>query len=250
MRLFAPLLLASSSLTAAVVNGQSLPNPVQTYLVPLPETEVFTTLSTLYPQTSGNIINAISVAVASDSTIVYYDHWEDGYEADVTTPTQSTTEIWGDGNIANGAPPGVTTDAADILSGGMAIVLDAAINTTETRGPLDPVNYDGRDRIQASLPIAVTRFAYAVKPGSVLSGAVEVLEQASWGRKYVAPIGTDTTSQSVSDRLCRLVSVLGRFCQSQIVRTVSLTLRLYFSRLRLSTPCFTSWQERRTQKSS
>ncbi len=31
------------------------------------------------------------------ATVIYYDHWEDGYEADINFPTQNTTEVWGDG---------------------------------------------------------------------------------------------------------------------------------------------------------
>lgn len=207
MKLFANLILASSALTASVVYGQQLPSPVQTYFVPLPEEQLFDSFKTLFPgptyynasipMVRGNVTNAISVAVASDGTIVYYDHWEDGYEADVANPTQSTTEVWGDGKISNGAPPGVTTDAEDILTGGMAIVLEDTIDPTVTRGPLD-TKYDGRDRIQASLPIAVTRFAYPQEPGSLMAGAVEVFELASWGRLFEAPVGIDTISQTVS----------------------------------------------------
>lgn len=210
MQLYAPLLLASTALTASVVNGQTaapFPDPVQTYFVPLPEVELFQSFKTLFPGSEyntdkamvrGNVTNAISVAIASDNTYVYYDHWEDGYEADVTNPTQSTTEIWGDGDISNGAPPGVTTNAGDILTGGLAVVLEDTVDPTQVRGPLSEMLYDGRDRIQASLPIAVTRFAYPQYPGSLMAGAVEVFELSNWGRKFVAPVGQDTLSPTVS----------------------------------------------------
>lgn len=145
-----------------------------------------------------DIMTSIAIVIPANDTIVYYDHWEDGYEADVTDPTQSTTEIWGDGNLTNGAPPGVTTDADDIFTGGTSIIVDNVIDTTATRDLMDAVQYDGRDCIQASLPIAVTRSAFPVSTGSLLGGAVEVFEQADWGRKFVAPVGEDIVTRSVS----------------------------------------------------
>jgi hypothetical protein len=53
------------------------------------------------------------------------------------------------------------------------------------------IRYDGSDRIQASFPIAVTRGAYPARPGSVMAGAVEVFDTATWGRTFEAPVGVD-----------------------------------------------------------
>ena len=46
-------------------------------------------------------------------TIIYYDQWENGYDIDIantyniyTSSNPGGTQIWGDGNLANGAPPG------------------------------------------------------------------------------------------------------------------------------------------------
>ena len=43
-------------------------------------------------------------------TVIIYDHWEDGYEAESNNPIQLTTETWGDGNLSNGIAPGYPTD--------------------------------------------------------------------------------------------------------------------------------------------
>ena len=43
----------------------------------------------------------IGVALSGEGFITY-DHWEDGYEADITFPMQATTQIWGDGDLTNG----------------------------------------------------------------------------------------------------------------------------------------------------
>ena len=55
------------------------------------------------------ITSLISGAISPDNAVVWYNHWEDGYDMDVGVATASTTEIWGDGDAANGFAPSVTT---------------------------------------------------------------------------------------------------------------------------------------------
>ncbi|NEP95576.1 MAG: hypothetical protein F6K25_22825, partial [Okeania sp. SIO2G4] len=172
-----------------------LADPVQTYFVPLPEDDLFATFDTINSVADGNINNVISVAIAADNTIVYYDHWEDGYDPNPndTVNKQASTEIWGDGDLTNGIAPG-TVD--DILSGGDAIVLDNAIPSANNYRNPNTILYDGADRIQTTLPIAVTRFAFPNNPGSLMAGAVEVFNQDSWGDRFIAPVGEDTASNT------------------------------------------------------
>lgn len=49
------------------------------------------TLSLAGKHTSKTIESAISVAMSTDGTVIYFDHWEDGYEADILNPIQDTT---------------------------------------------------------------------------------------------------------------------------------------------------------------
>ena len=50
-----------------------------------------------------NGMNSVVTAAASaDNQVIYYDHWEDGLEADIFNPAQLSTLIIGDGNPANG----------------------------------------------------------------------------------------------------------------------------------------------------
>jgi uncharacterized repeat protein (TIGR01451 family) len=181
--------------TTTFTDAFPLTPPVQTYFVPLREDNLFTSFDTINPITSGNINTLISIAIAADNTIVYYDHWEDGYEADVTNPTQATTLILGDDNPANGSltsfinPSTGLPYTSDIFSGGDALVLENDVPT-----PRDPnvILFDGSDRIQSTFPIAVTRGAFPDNPGSLLAGAVEVLDTDSWGTQFVVPVGEDT----------------------------------------------------------
>lgn len=46
--------------------------------------------------------SVVSATASSDNQIIYYDQWEDGYEADILNPTDPSTLIIGDGNPANG----------------------------------------------------------------------------------------------------------------------------------------------------
>ncbi len=201
---------ATLNLTATGSDGQAatttftdalpLKPPVQTYFVPLREDDLFTSFDTIQSNTDGDIVTIISVAIAADNTIIYYDHWEDGYEADVLNPSAAGTgiEIWGDGLLSNGARPGATMDAEDVLNAGDAIVLE---NTVPVNPRGSSVLYDASDRIQATFPIAVTRGGYptiagSFSPGTVLAGAVEVLDTDNWGKEFVVPVGQNIPGAS------------------------------------------------------
>ena len=166
--------------------------PVQTFFVPLPEESMFKDMFyQINPKKARpGVVTMLSLAVGTDGTIIWYDHWEDGYDADVANKTSYSTEIWGDNDASNGCAPDVTpcTDASDVLMAGSTIVIQ---NTVVLPRDAAQFYYDGSDRIQASFPIALTRGAYPVAPGSLMAGAVEVLEVRSWGYNYEAPLGMD-----------------------------------------------------------
>ena len=107
------------------------------------------------------VTSVISIAVWGNGTIVYYDHWEDGYEEVLSEPTQPTTQIWGDNNPANGIPPGFATD---VFTAGDVISLR---NDVTVASPLT-IDWDGRDKIGASRPVAVTRIAWDEDYGAVI----------------------------------------------------------------------------------
>ncbi len=104
------------------------PDPVQTFYVTLPEGDALSVLSTINSNAVTPTYTYFSVAVAADGTWVYYDHWEDGYEADIANPVQASTQIWGNGNAADGCAPNKSgtpvncTDADDVLNAGDVVV--------------------------------------------------------------------------------------------------------------------------------
>jgi IgGFc binding protein len=159
--------------------------------------DVFGKMDTSEFKTPAFMTVMLSVTISTDKTVVWFDHWEDGFDVDVTNPLYAmskTTEIWGDGNAANGCSPHIAkvncTNVNDILNAGTSIVMrndvplprDAAAN----------VLYDGGDKILSSFPVAVTRASFPRSPGSVMAGAVEVYDTSSWGSKYEAPVGEGT----------------------------------------------------------
>lgn len=132
----------------------------------------------------------LSLAIATDNTVIWYDHWEDGYDFDVSQSTSASTMVWGDGDASNGCQPDVVpcTDYTDKLMAGTTVVIQNSVKLPRKRNELF---YDGSDRIQASYPIAITRGAYPAQPGSLMAGAVEVLELSNWGYSFEAPLGMD-----------------------------------------------------------
>ena len=165
---FAPLITLSVCFLAP--QAQAGPAPIQTYFVPLPELQVQNSLKGVDTNDQiGDVMRSIiSIAATGDNTLIYYDHWEDGYEADLANPVQAGTEIWGDNDAGNGIPPGFGTD---VINAGDVISLDNTI--TLPRNPAQ-IRYDGRDKFGGTKAVAVTRAAWAIDPGVVLAGAVEV----------------------------------------------------------------------------
>jgi len=179
---------------------------LETYFVPMPEDQMNTVnLAIAGAQTtpSDSVRSVISIVGNGVGTIVYYDHWEDGYEANLAAPAQSTTEIWGDNDPSNGIPPGFTTD---LIGPGDIAILDNTIDHTD----LSPIDFDGRDKIGATVPVAVTRAGWHISPGEVLAGAVEVQNVEDLGSFYVAPFGENTDTASGSFKVAYM-NIMGTF---------------------------------------
>ena len=84
-------------------------NLVEEFYLPMPEAQLLQACRTITPAiTDTNFASITSILVTGNGTVIYYDQWEDGYEVDLSSPTQATTQVWGDGNDANGICPGFT----------------------------------------------------------------------------------------------------------------------------------------------
>ncbi|BAQ66780.1 cadherin-like domain-containing protein [Geminocystis sp. NIES-3709] len=164
----------------------------QTFIMPFKESDVRTSLYAINTAVGTTLKTIISTAITSNGTIIVYDHWEDGYEADINNPIQSTTQVWGDGDSSNGQAPGA---ADDILRAGQVIVLnnDVVLSSVGslTANAGKPY-WDGRDKIGATKALTVTKAGWALSPGTVLAGAVNVFDIENSGSTYTIPIGQNT----------------------------------------------------------
>lgn len=176
----------------AQAQDSELPSPVQNYYVPMDEVNLLDVFNTLSSEAASPLQNVISIVVGDDNTIIYYDHWEDGYEIDISNPQQETTEIWGDGDPSNGAPPDISSDN---YGAGTVIVLRDQIPVPREESE---IFFDGRDFIGSTSLLAVTQAGWPVEdPGSQLAGAIEVYSTDRFGTEYQVPIGQDLNSDNM-----------------------------------------------------
>ncbi len=180
--IFLAIMAASLSVAAAAISI------VQEWYVPQPEAEIREDYLVLAPNTNTTTDSVIAVTVAIAGTKIVYDQWEDGYEVDITNPTQAaTTQIWGDGNDANGKPPGYATDPASFPAGSLILMR----NNVPLPRNAGTILFDGRDRIGSTFGIVMTREAWFTTPGPLLTNSVEVRSVPDWGTSFVLPVGED-----------------------------------------------------------
>lgn len=182
---FVLALVACCWVTPAQGQGQDR-TFVRTYMIPLPEENVYEVCKLIHNGVKAPMRSRTQIVPSVTNTVIYYDHWEDGYELDIYAPTQETSAVWGDGILTNGVAPGTTND---YLLPGRTVTL---INDIEI--PRDPelILYDARDILVASLPVNLTRELNAKDPGEALSGAVNVYPTEMYGFKFYAPVGVNT----------------------------------------------------------
>ena len=162
-----------------------------TYYIPYPEQQSYTALaaSTNTSLPSNTIRTVISIKVPYPGMRIYWDEWEDGYEANPLNPTQSTTKVWGDGNPFNGIAPGYPSD---IIPAGGSIILDNTMNANP-RNPAS-IYYDGRDKIVSSGQIAITQVSGEPTFMSVQAIKTNITSTDDFGQSFTIPLGQDFNS--------------------------------------------------------
>ncbi|MCP4544579.1 MAG: DUF11 domain-containing protein [Chloroflexi bacterium] len=137
----------------------------------------------------GKICSTVNLVATADYQIVYYDHWEDGYEPNLLSPIQPTTEVYGDNDPSNGG------SASDVLTTGDAINLTSnqdITGTTDLTGYVsvypardrNDLRYDGGDRIITSGgPINLTHAMWPLDT-SWIGGAWEVYSRQAYADSY------------------------------------------------------------------
>jgi len=180
----------------------ALPTGYQEYYVLGYEEHVWRAFRAIYDgpdsHIPGRICSTVSLVATADYQVIYYDHWEDGYERDLLNPIQSSTLIFGDGDTGNG---GVGSDVLfagdDInLTSDQDLTGPAAVNgyvaVDPVRNPAD-IRYDGGDRVITSGgPVDLTHAMWPLN-NSWIGGAWEVYSRQAYADTYSyrLPVGED-----------------------------------------------------------
>jgi uncharacterized repeat protein (TIGR01451 family) len=152
------------------------------YFVPFNDNNLYTSFSDVLvptgclvpppPDPTSSIIDStISLTGSSAGTQVFYDHWEDGYDADPIVPA-----------------PGSSTVLLTVNAG----IVQTWRNNIPIPRAQASLLFDGRDRITViGQPVAAVRAAWLTSPGTLLAGAWEMPKVSDWGANYTIPIGED-----------------------------------------------------------
>jgi hypothetical protein len=163
-----------------------------TYFIPYPENEAFDVLlaSSNQSMPSNSLRTIISIKVPYPGMTIVWDHWEDGYEANALNPTQSTTQVWGDGNPYNGIAPGYPSDIIP-MSGN--IILDNTIPSN----PRVQANrfYDGKDKVSSNGQLAITQVTGEPTRMPVQAIKTNVSSTYDFGKSFTIPLGENFPSR-------------------------------------------------------
>ncbi|MBP6786366.1 MAG: DUF11 domain-containing protein [Candidatus Promineofilum sp.] len=178
--------------------------PVQVFYITEPEGDVLPAMGIINSAAVSPMVTKISIAISSANTLVYYDHWENGFANDIANPTVGEiyaspgnlggVQIWGDGNTANGAPPGFP---GDLLNSGNVIILED--NSVVVPNLATTIDWDGKDKIGATNAVAVSRSLWASGSNSLFAWANAMYPTTEWGQTYTAPVGCNTSSGEMFD---------------------------------------------------
>lgn len=170
----------------------------KTFYLPFPENDTQFRKSILSAANINSLTdiarNILTIKIPYPGVMITYDHWEDGYEADITRPEQTTTLVWGDGNKLNGSAPGYPND---IIPPGGYITIDNQF-AYNPRVP-STVVFDGKDKIFSTGDIVVSKIT---GDGGFVSGAplfnvqnikTPVLDTSRFGNYFIIPFGEDIT---------------------------------------------------------
>ena len=190
----------------AIIDGSSVlaeassGSVVQQHFVPLRERDVYDSLRAINSSVGTMIWSIVSITATTDGTTVYYDHWEDGYDSVTTTPGSTSRTI-----TLNAGQSYIFRNLVDLSKVGVLgnYDLNGNGNTTDS-GETNTYYADGRDLVSSTAPVSVVRAAWAANPGSVLAGAVNVIDTTAAGTSFRAPVGQNTVTAATDSPSNRL----------------------------------------------
>ncbi len=163
------------------------------YYIPYSDTELRTALreaSGGAGNCSNNVTDDVrritSIKTPYPGTVLIYDHWEDGYEADITDPVQATTQVWGDNDALNGTAIGYPDDY--VPSGGNFV-----FDNTYNYNPRNPADFyfDGKDKIWTSADVALSTVAGDLNRFTFQATKTDVYDTQKFGTSFTVPFGEE-----------------------------------------------------------
>ena len=166
------------------------PAPVMTGYVPLPADDFVGALEEISADSGTTLDFTVGVTNAGAGAVMYYDQWEDGFEADLSAVSQSTTLIFGDGNTTNGnAATYCSRCTGDTLPQGAALIMRNNVSTPRSAATR---RFDGGDKVASTRGFAITAGGFTTDLGSLLASVVASYDTSKYDTAYTAPVGTDT----------------------------------------------------------
>jgi uncharacterized repeat protein (TIGR01451 family) len=165
---------------AGGVNAAS-PAGYSQFYVPGDEDNLWHIMRTLspYQNVDPHMHSIISIVASSDNTVVYYDHWENGYSFNPNNPGTSADETFT--LISKG-------QVETLVSSAIAIPRDSSVA---------PYPYDGRDMIFVAGGVpTVTRTSWVENVGPVQALSWEVYPVRPQLTTYKVPFGEDLANPS------------------------------------------------------
>ncbi len=178
----------------AVVGGATPawagPPPVMTGFVPMPADDMQRGMESVRASADTTIDFTVGLTNAAAGAIMYYDQWEDGYESVISTPTQASTLVFGDGNTTNGnAASFCGVCGGDTLPQGASLIMRNSITTPRN---VAQIRYDGGDKVASTRGFAITAGGFTTPLGSVLAGVVASYDTTKYSTSFTVPVGQDT----------------------------------------------------------
>ena len=180
------LFILALILTGAANIHAAAPAGYSQYYIPGPEEQMLELFESIGSGSQGTLMHSIiTVTVWSDNTVIYYDHWENGYGFDPDNPATTADEIYFD------VTPSNRGDSQNFESSNIPSFPRSSAATF----------YDGMDRIYvAGGPATVTRTSWPESDGTLFAVAWEVFPIRPQLVKYILPFGEDLTTYDTTIR--------------------------------------------------
>jgi len=160
------------------------------YFIPGPEDQLIIFHNAVNNTAFTTTHSVINVVAWSPATVVYYDHWENGYTFDPTNPEKTGCT----------GPGGHCYDEKVTLAArGSSHTFESATIPTNPRNPAN-IFYDGKDRIYAvGGALAVNRVTWPSDAGTVEAIETEVYPVRPQLTTYIMPVGENMAYGTIAN---------------------------------------------------